>query len=778
MTTKILSNGKKILELITSTASAFLTITSATDNSVELEASGTDTNIDVVLTPKGSGAIRTPTNYSMNLSNSTALTTKTYVDDKAPLSVKEYGAVGDGSTDDTAAIQDALNAGAGGIVYLPKGVYRCTATITVPPGTIFQGEGFGAWRAAPFSNIDPGTYASDTGSVLLFTGTGTKDKTVDFLTSTTQCGFDRPNQVRDYNNSYDEHYLLSDFTNKDAVTTTRATLRQFSVGVILGTGDVAEPYPVILQNIRIVTSCPGIGETYGTMGYGNQTAIVAWSHWDVGVWAKMPWKSVIKDCQIVGYWDIMGVLATSMSMSGSTTLTGGFAEYFKITGGAIQSGLSIRSGDIWPILAKTSDTLDIEWTASHRFTTSGSIVTDVGTITYTGLTYTAGTPNKLTFTGCSSTASIEVSGDSRSMIRTTPNGGWANTVIHDVEINDFSHSTRVEEQAPAFSPNQMPFRAAIEISGHPTRGIALNGVLAFGTGPIGLHFGNARDIELYSSYFEPKKYKMTVGGADQLQGAAFIHGPKSTYVSTVPLYDRGIVLAHGIDFTSMINQMPLVKVNAASRLASVTDIFNPRGYYNQRRNQPADDLTTKLIGHNSKSLQIITQTASGTDRIILDCDSDGNLTIGPAFASNVVKITSAIQRLSNEGNRLQFEQTDAPTDTKVCEFANVNSAGTFVFRTLTDGYATTGGTTAWEVKRTGLSVTGQEWTINSGEFIFTGGSLRLGSSSGPLVITGTNTPEGAVSAPVGSLFLRTDGGAGTTLYVKQSGTGNTGWGAK
>lgn len=37
------------------------------------------------------------------------------------------------------------------------------------------------------------------------------------------------------------------------------------------------------------------------------------------------------------------------------------------------------------------------------------------------------------------------------------------------------------------------------------------------------------------------------------------------------------------------------------------------------------------------------------------------------------------------------------------------------------------------------------------------------------------TPEGALTAPVGSIALRRNGGAGTTLYVKQSGTGNTGW---
>lgn len=45
-------------------------------------------------------------------------------------------------------------------------------------------------------------------------------------------------------------------------------------------------------------------------------------------------------------------------------------------------------------------------------------------------------------------------------------------------------------------------------------------------------------------------------------------------------------------------------------------------------------------------------------------------------------------------------------------------------------------------------------------------------------LTGTGTPEGSITAPVGTMFLRTDGGANTTLYVKQTGTGNTGWAAK
>jgi hypothetical protein len=52
------------------------------------------------------------------------------------------------------------------------------------------------------------------------------------------------------------------------------------------------------------------------------------------------------------------------------------------------------------------------------------------------------------------------------------------------------------------------------------------------------------------------------------------------------------------------------------------------------------------------------------------------------------------------------------------------------------------------------------------------------SNSGVVWRTGAGTPEGAVTAPVGSLYTRTDGGASSTLYVKESGTSNTGWIAK
>ena len=44
--------------------------------------------------------------------------------------------------------------------------------------------------------------------------------------------------------------------------------------------------------------------------------------------------------------------------------------------------------------------------------------------------------------------------------------------------------------------------------------------------------------------------------------------------------------------------------------------------------------------------------------------------------------------------------------------------------------------------------------------------------------SGAGSPEGSVNAVVGSVYTRTDGGAGTTLYVKEAGSGNVGWVAK
>lgn len=57
--------------------------------------------------------------------------------------VKTYGAVGDGSTDDTAAIQAAMTACAaagGGVVHVPAGTYRIVSVLLKPAGVTLRGD--------------------------------------------------------------------------------------------------------------------------------------------------------------------------------------------------------------------------------------------------------------------------------------------------------------------------------------------------------------------------------------------------------------------------------------------------------------------------------------------------------------------------------------------------------------------------------------------------------------------------------------------------------------
>ena len=58
-------------------------------------------------------------------------------------------------------------------------------------------------------------------------------------------------------------------------------------------------------------------------------------------------------------------------------------------------------------------------------------------------------------------------------------------------------------------------------------------------------------------------------------------------------------------------------------------------------------------------------------------------------------------------------------------------------------------------------------------------SLRFRPGNGNAVWTsGSGSPEGVLTAVVGSVYTRLDGAAGSTLYIKEVGSGNTGWYAK
>jgi hypothetical protein len=71
--------------------------------------------------------------------------------------------------------------------------------------------------------------------------------------------------------------------------------------------------------------------------------------------------------------------------------------------------------------------------------------------------------------------------------------------------------------------------------------------------------------------------------------------------------------------------------------------------------------------------------------------------------------------------------------------------------------------------------TGDDVTLPLGNLVIGTSGKGITLPGGITWTSGSGSPEGVVTAPVGSLYSRSDGGLLTSLYVKESGSGNTGW---
>lgn len=60
-------------------------------------------------------------------------------------------------------------------------------------------------------------------------------------------------------------------------------------------------------------------------------------------------------------------------------------------------------------------------------------------------------------------------------------------------------------------------------------------------------------------------------------------------------------------------------------------------------------------------------------------------------------------------------------------------------------------------------------------FVIETNNWGFSGSGNPRFYSGSGSPESSITADPGSAYMNTAGGSGTTLYVKASGTGNTGW---
>ena len=141
-------SGGKLYAYAAGTSTAKDTYTSSTG--------GTANANPVILDANGEANVWLNGNYKLVLKNSadvTQWTVDNIVGQDTPygyVSVTDYGAVGDGVTDDTASIQAALTAGAKAI-YFPPGTYLVSSTLTITASN---------------------TLLTGTGATIYFTGTG------------------------------------------------------------------------------------------------------------------------------------------------------------------------------------------------------------------------------------------------------------------------------------------------------------------------------------------------------------------------------------------------------------------------------------------------------------------------------------------------------------------------------------------------------------------------------------------------------------------------------
>ncbi len=182
-----------------------------------------------------------------------------------------------------------------------------------------------------------------------------------------------------------------------------------------------------------------------------------------------------------------------------------------------------------------------------------------------------------------------------------------------------------------------------------------------------------------------------------------------------------------------------------------------------------------------------------TNGVLLGSASDGNLVMGNLYASGLTtkvvdngtrNIKIEASATGGTGTKSEFELSQG--DVTIHNGALIADGGGQIFQVR----LTSDTQGRFSCKSSGRCGWGDGTADQDVNFVRSGtatvqvetGTLALNNravigalSTSAKLLTGTASPEGVETAPVGSLFSRADGSAGTSLYLKESGSGNTGW---
>jgi hypothetical protein len=173
--------------------------------------------------------------------------------------------------------------------------------------------------------------------------------------------------------------------------------------------------------------------------------------------------------------------------------------------------------------------------------------------------------------------------------------------------------------------------------------------------------------------------------------------------------------------------------------------------------------------------------ATGTR--VEDCDFN-DVCVLTTNTYNVVEIGAGTSDFKILNNRFSNTSANQPFS-----FINIQSGASNIFdvvgnvaRTTTSAAMFLNGATGsrWNAfaNRSVLAGNDPGDVFNSNSITLNSFGKQININNTLLLVTGSGSPNSVVSAPPGSLYLNFAGGASTTLYVKESGAGNTGWVAK
>lgn len=510
------------------------------------------------------------------------------------LNVKQFGAIGDGKyhplserfssiseakslypfvdslsqSIDWAAWQAAINTGK--VIYGTDNAYVITDTLTPVSGGGIIGLGVGKWVSGYTA-----TFAPDitTGTTFLMYGVGNKKYTVDCVSNMDVSGgvVSNPSSEDPYTTTAPaSSYDLLDFTNGDANGATRATLKPFSAAILM-----PETGCVRLENFRIVPYFNGLD------GYKDIANTGLGDEWDVGIWSRASFGNEYRNLQVVGYWRKTALLKTNIPVSGTLAAQGEDENYYHCRFQGFK-GVSIRAHDVFRITAVTSSTIEIPWSASHTFETSGVLRSGGRNFTYSGLSVSG---DKLVFTGMSNASEATVGSTIRR--NDIDNFGMAGTQFFDCYITSLYHHTHLLATSQYLSQPFSRPSECMEVSGEPVRGVQVHAGTIQGWDDVLIHLHDCGNMNFYSTYFESQQAYVTINGGNAIgYGARMIASRQSTSSLPYAAGNTRVLRMIGCSEGNGVDWGPVFNNYTGGRYNSGDGVFNPRDAFIDHKSLP------------------------------------------------------------------------------------------------------------------------------------------------------------------------------------------------